>query len=155
LSPLAFLGVPLFSLDVFLSPLAFLGVPHFSSEVFSYLLAFLGVPLFSSEVFFESLSIFRGAYFVIRGLFLSPLVFLGVLLFSLEVFFEPVSEGSDSAPLLMALLSSAWALVDYGANLVSDFDRVHHFGGNEGFIAALGCIGSAKSKTSRPHGLPL
>jgi hypothetical protein len=33
-----------------------------------------------------------------------------------------MSEGSDSVPLLMALLFSAKALVEYRANLVSDFD---------------------------------
>jgi hypothetical protein len=33
-----------------------------------------------------------------------------------------MSEGSDSVPLLMALLFSAKVLVEYRANLVSDFD---------------------------------
>jgi hypothetical protein len=51
--------------------------------------------------------------------------------FSLEAFgvlicseVEPMSDGSDSVPLLMALLFSVEVLVKYGANLVSDFDPV-------------------------------
>jgi hypothetical protein len=35
-----------------------------------------------------------------------------------------MSDGSDSVPLLMALLFSVEVLVKYGANLVSDFDPV-------------------------------
>jgi hypothetical protein len=88
----------------------------------------------------EPLSVFRG---------------FGVPLFSLEVFFEPMSEGSDSAPLLMASLCSAWVLVEYEANLISDFDQVRCFRGNEAFIAASGYMGSASLKTSRPRWLPL
>jgi hypothetical protein len=72
-------------------------------------LAFLGVPLFSSKVFFEPLDVFRGASFFIEGIF------------------KPMREGSASTPLLMASLSSVWALVEYGAKLVSDFDRVRCF----------------------------
>jgi hypothetical protein len=73
-------------------------------------LAFLGVPLFSSKIFFEPIDVFRGASFFI------------------ECIFKPMREGSDSTPSLMASLSSAWALVEYGAKLVSDFDRVRCFG---------------------------
>jgi heme/copper-type cytochrome/quinol oxidase subunit 3 len=38
---------------------------------------------------------------------------------------EPMSKGSESAPLLMASLFSAKALIEYGANFVSDFDFVY------------------------------
>jgi hypothetical protein len=37
---------------------------------------------------------------------------------------EPMSEGADSAPMLMASLFGTVALVEYGANLVNDFDCV-------------------------------
>jgi hypothetical protein len=48
ISPFAFLGLPIFSSEVFvLSPFAFLGLPIFSSEVFVISpFAFLGLPLF-------------------------------------------------------------------------------------------------------------
>jgi hypothetical protein len=52
-----------------------------------------------------------------------------------------MSEWSDSVPLLMALLFSAHALVEYGANLVSNFDlEFSQFWGNKAFIAALGYL---------------
>jgi hypothetical protein len=122
-------------------------VPLFSSEIFFLAPCVLGVPLSSSEVFFYPLH-FRGASFFIRGLFLSPLDFMGASFF-IRCIFEPMSEGSDSTPLLMASIASAWALVEYEANLVSDFDLVHSFGGNEAFIAASGYMGSALLNTSR------
>jgi hypothetical protein len=53
-----------------------------------------------------------------------PLFFIGGLL-------KPMSEGSDSVPLLMASLFSAKALVEYSANLVSDFNRVLMFWGKK------------------------
>jgi hypothetical protein len=67
-----------------------------------------------------------------------------------------MSEGSDSASLLMASLPSALALVEYKANLVSDFDpEFSHFWGNEAFIAASRYTSSVSLKTSHPCGLPL
>jgi hypothetical protein len=47
---------------------------------------------------------------------------LGVPLFSSEVFFEPMREGSDCTPLLMVSLLGTKALVECGANHVSDFE---------------------------------
>jgi hypothetical protein len=58
------------------------------------------VPLFSSEVFLFGFSV------------------------SICTKVEPMSEGSDSAPLLMTLLFNAKALVKYRANFVSNFDPV-------------------------------
>jgi hypothetical protein len=62
---------------------------------------------------------------------------LGVHLFSSEVFFVPMSEGPNSAPLLMASLPSAQLLVEYGANLVSDFDRCSHTSGETKVLLLL------------------
>jgi hypothetical protein len=47
--------------------------------------------------------------------------------------FEPISEGSDSVPLLMASLFSTKVLVKYGANFVSDFDPVASCFGEQSF----------------------
>jgi heme/copper-type cytochrome/quinol oxidase subunit 3 len=49
-----------------------------------------------------------------------------------------MSEGSDSTPLLMALLFSAKALVEYGANHVSDFDLEGSFFGERSFYYCFG-----------------
>jgi hypothetical protein len=46
---------------------------------------------------------------------------------------EPMSEGSASAPPLMALLFSTKTLVKYGANFVSDFDFVDSCIGEKSF----------------------
>jgi apolipoprotein N-acyltransferase len=64
----------------------------------------LGVPLFLSEVF------------------LVPYI-LGVPLFSSKVFSLANERKADSAPLLVASLLGAQALVKYGSNLISDFDH--------------------------------
>jgi hypothetical protein len=42
---------------------------------------------------------------------------------------EPMSKTSDSTPSLMALLFSTKALIEYRANLVSDFDLVASYFG--------------------------
>jgi hypothetical protein len=85
--PLSFLGGVSFSSEVILSPLAFLGVPlflsgasfelltvfrgclFFSQRSFLSPLAYLGVPLFSLDVFFGPLSVFRVLHFFIGDLF--------------------------------------------------------------------------------------
>jgi hypothetical protein len=67
-----------------------------------------------------------------------------------------MSEGFDSAPLLMASLPNAHALVEYRAKLVSDFNpEFSHFWGNKAFIAASGYTCSASLKTSHPCGLSI
>jgi hypothetical protein len=67
-----------------------------------------------------------------------------------------MSEGHESASPLIALLPGVKAPVEYEANLVSYFDPVITYVlGNEAFIAALGYIGAASLKTSRPCGLLL
>jgi hypothetical protein len=65
-----------------------------------------------------------------------------------------MSEGSESAPPLMALLPGA--PIEYEANLVSYFDPVFtRMFGNKAFIAASGYIGTTSLKASLPCGLPL
>jgi hypothetical protein len=44
-----------------------------------------------------------------------------------------MSEGADSAPMLMASLFGTVALVEYGANLVNDFDCVASCFGKQSF----------------------
>jgi hypothetical protein len=67
-----------------------------------------------------------------------------------------MGEGPESAPLLMALLPSVGAPIEYEANLVSYFGPVFtQMFGNEAFIAASGYIGTASLKASCPCGLPL
>jgi hypothetical protein len=66
----------------------FLGVPIYSTDVFFVKpLYVFEVPLFSSDVFLLSPSVFSGClFFCQRSFLLSPFAFLGVPLFPTEVF---------------------------------------------------------------------
>jgi hypothetical protein len=67
-----------------------------------------------------------------------------------------MSDGSNSAPLLLTSQFSANTVVEYWANFVSDFDFVAScFGGTKLFIAASGYMGSTSLKISHPCRLPL
>jgi hypothetical protein len=63
---------------------------------------------------------------------------------------EPMSEGSDSAPLLMASLFGAKALIEHKANLVSDFDLVASCFGEQSFYFCFGVHGLRLSKNLTP-----
>jgi hypothetical protein len=67
-----------------------------------------------------------------------------------------MSEGPDSAPLLMTLLPGVEAPVECEANLVRYFNSIiMQVLGNETSIAASGYKDTASLKNSRPCGLPL
>jgi hypothetical protein len=63
---------------------------------------------------------------------------------------EPRSEGSDSAPPLMASLFSAKVLIKYATNFVSDFDSVDSCVGEERFCYCVGVHGLHLIKNLTP-----
>jgi heme/copper-type cytochrome/quinol oxidase subunit 3 len=61
-----------------------------------------------------------------------------------------MSEGSDSAPSLMALLFSTKAFAEYRGNLVSDFDLVASSFGEQSFYCCFGVYGLRLIKSITP-----